>query len=486
MKPRAFLRDSIAVAASSYFARAVLIARGIVAAAALGPHGYGGWNALNLIYDYGYYASLGSLQGLDLQLPAAAGQDPARARGLMAGAWSVTLIGGLAFGALLGLYLATGGRAFGAWSNVELPLLMLVAAWLQIAFQYLASSLRAYGRFQAVSLGGAVQALIGGGLGLALVWRHGIWGLLVGWNAGAILALVVMGRSIPEAPLRPASFPTGASLARLGLPIFLYFGATTLLRSIDRWALLSFGGPEALGLYGIGLMAFGLALYLPESAAFVLFPRIAATFHGTRDPARTRDECVRAQRVLAAVMPVAVGLGMIWSGPLVDRLLPDYRGGLGALRVLAVGAAMYSAGTVPGYYLLGATRFRALLGIAAAANLVTAAAVVGVAARHPSPTPVAFAAASGHTLFAAAVLWTAAREWFATSRERVAALAAGLVPGAWVAGSWFLIRRIGDDASPSAAALRTLAFAALYLPMLAWLLRGVGLRALLARRTTDG
>ena len=81
---------------------------------------------------------------------------------------------------------------------------MLAAVLLQLGVQYLSSALRAFGRFRAVSLGQALQALAGGGLGLLLVWRFGLWGLMVGWIAGTLLALAWMRRSVPEAPLVPA------------------------------------------------------------------------------------------------------------------------------------------------------------------------------------------------------------------------------------------------------------------------------------------
>src|SRR6267143_3782050 len=102
MHPRKLVRDALGLALSSYIARAALLVRGVVAAAALGPKGYGGWNALNLILDYGSYATLGALQGLDLELPAAVagapkGHLPEPARRLLAGAWWVVALGGALF-----------------------------------------------------------------------------------------------------------------------------------------------------------------------------------------------------------------------------------------------------------------------------------------------------------------------------------------------------------------------------------------------------
>src|SRR6266540_6206135 len=101
MSPRKLLRDSLGLALSNYLARGVLIARGVISAAVLGPHGYGGWNALNLILVYGSNASCGALQGLDLELPGARAAvpagDPDRARRLLEGAWWVIVAGGVLF-----------------------------------------------------------------------------------------------------------------------------------------------------------------------------------------------------------------------------------------------------------------------------------------------------------------------------------------------------------------------------------------------------
>src|SRR5262245_22760879 len=102
---------------SHYLARVAVLLRGLVAAAAMGPLGYGAWNALNLLLDYGYYAPCGALQGLDLDLPpAAARDDHERARRLMAGAWTVALLGAVLFALAVAAYLAAGPRMIAvAW-----------------------------------------------------------------------------------------------------------------------------------------------------------------------------------------------------------------------------------------------------------------------------------------------------------------------------------------------------------------------------------
>ena len=109
MTARGVVADSLRFALSQYLSRAVILARGLVAAAALGPAGFGAWNALVLILDYGSYASLGALYGLDLELPpAVASRDEPRAGHALRGAWGLTLAGGALFAVVVVAYLSAG------------------------------------------------------------------------------------------------------------------------------------------------------------------------------------------------------------------------------------------------------------------------------------------------------------------------------------------------------------------------------------------
>lgn len=477
-RPRGLVADSARFAFSQYVSRAVLLARGLVAAAALGPAGFGAWNALVLILDYGSYASLGALYGLDLALPpAVASGDGARADRAMRGAWGVTLTGGVLFAVAVVAYLAAGTwLAVTGWGWGP-PLLMLAAVFVQLAFHYHASVLRARGDFAAVSTAVALQAVIGGGIGLLAVWRAGVWGLLWGWLLGGIAALVRLMRSPERPPLEPAPPAAGVPLAVVGFPLFAYFALTLVLRSLDRIALVRFGGNESLGRYSIGLIAAGLVLYPPEALATVLFPRLAAAAEGARDLARTREEVARAQRSLALLLPPLVALGAFWAGPIVAGLLPAFAPGIPALRILAIGATLLATATLPGYTLLGLGKGLRTLPWAAAAVVLAGLVTFSVAAASPRAASVAIAAAAGQACFALVVLILGARQL--TSGPGVRALiTASLVPTIWTAVLASLLLAVGGDTA-RAAAWRTLALAVGYAPLVFVLGRGLGLAALL-------
>jgi len=443
----------------------MVLARGVAAAAALGPAGFGAWNALNLILDYGAYASLGAVQGLDLALPPAAARgETEAARRAMRGAWWITLAGALAFtvGVLLvlsrGRWIATTGWGWGptVW--------MLVAAAVQLAILYHAATLRAHGDFSTVSVGLALQAMVGGGLGIAAVWRTGVWGLVLGWIAGGVSAIAWMRRSKWRPPLLPAGPSEGLALARRGFPIFAFFSLTLVIRSLDRIALARYADNHALGLYSLGLTAVGMVLYLPEAAAAVLFPRVAAAAEGARDPEETRRQVMRVHRFLMATLPAVVGPGVLIAPWVLAHALPQFTSSIEPLRVLALASLVFSMATIPSYYLLGSSRSPSILAVPAFAALVAAAAIFGTAMVSPSATHVAWAATAGYGCFAFAMLGLATPRLSPEPRERVWLWVGSLVPALWSAGLMLWLSGPAD-ATASGAALKTLLFLALFAPV---------------------
>jgi O-antigen/teichoic acid export membrane protein len=472
---QSFVRQSLGVVSSQYLSRAVGLVRGLVAAAVLGPVGFGAWNALSLILDYGSYASLGAIQGLDLVLPAAALRgETGPARTAMRGAWWVTLVGGVLFAIAVAVHLASG-----TWLSLSrwgwgAPALMLAAAFVQLAIQYHVSSLRASREFEVVSIGLSLQAIVGGGLGIATVGKAGVWGLLWSWLAGGLCALLWMRRSPLRPPLAPAHPDQGAKLAVIGLPMFAFFALTLLIRSFDRIALVRFGGNDALGVYSIGLIVAGLVFYPPEAAAAVLFPRIAASAGGARDPERTRDEVLRAQRALTLALPLLVGPGLLWAPPIVARLLPSFTPGLASMRVLAMAALVMSMATLPGYYLLGLGLARSLLPAAGVATAVAAIAIFTTAALDPRPISVAWAATAGYAAFALALLGLATPRLAPAAGQRAALLLGTLGPTLWAVVVLLFLTRV-QDLSVAAAASRTALFLAAYAPLALVLGRELGI-----------
>jgi len=357
MKKR-FVRDTAGFALSQYLSRFVQLFRGVIAARILGPVAYGSWNALLLVLDYGILVQLGLQQGLDQRVPGSLARDsPAQTNRLKQGGVAGMFALWAMFALAVVVYLAIKPRRLAeSWGPAGV-LLMVVAVLLQMLIFYHGTLLRSHGRIGAVSKSMTIQAIGGGLASLALLWPFGVWGLLVGWLAGQVVALVYI--RLQGAAIAPFAFLPNEGTRELlmhGFPIFLFTASTTLLRTIDRVMILKFLSVEALGYYSIGLMGMSMLMYLPESIAYVLYPRMLARFAETGDADVTAREMVRPLAIVAWVMPLVVGVAVFWVRELVMLLLPQYAPGVRALSTLLFGTLGLALASIPAFYIMAIRR----------------------------------------------------------------------------------------------------------------------------------
>jgi O-antigen/teichoic acid export membrane protein len=353
-----FVRDTAGFALSQYLSRFVQLFRSLIAARLLGPAAYGSWNALLLVLDYGILTQLGLQQGLDQRVPGSLATDPPEQtnrlkRGGVAGMTVLWIL----FAAGTAIYLVVRPRrlaeSWGAWG----VMLMVVAVLLQMLIYYHGTLLRSHGRIGVVSKTMTIQAIVGGLSGLGLVFPFGVWGLLAGWLAGQVIALAYIRRlGAPFAPLALVPNDQTRELLAVGFPIFLFTASNTVLRSIDRVMILKFLSVEALGYYSIGLMGISMLLYLPDSIAYVLYPRMIAKYAETGDADATAREMVRPLAVVAWVMPLVVGIAVFWVRELVTVFLPQFQPGVRALSVLLFGALGLALASIPAFYIMAIRR----------------------------------------------------------------------------------------------------------------------------------
>ena len=342
MHPRKFIRDSLGFAATQYVIRALLMARAIVAARLLGPLPYGAWNALQLVMDYGAtLPPMGTQQGLDQAVPARIVEgDAARLESLeRAGLFNIVVLTLLFSAAWLLYTFLRPNRFIDFWGPSGLLLAVLAVVLTNLA-SYHMTLLRSHGNISAVSGWFFLQGVIGTVLGLALIPRYGAWGLLAGWTVGTAAATLVIrlqGRHLVPAIPRPG--PDGVNLVRVGLPMFVFGASSQVMRSIDRLIILRFLGTLALGYYSLSVMALGFMLYLPDSIAYVLYPRLLRDFrHHDRQPEAIRGQVERTMRTLAVIVPALCGVAYLLARDAIMLVLPNFLPGLTAVRVLCFGA----------------------------------------------------------------------------------------------------------------------------------------------------
>ena len=340
--PRRFIRDSIGYAVSQYLVRFLTTFRGLLAARLLGPAGYGDWNAILLLMDYGTNAHSCTLAGLDQAVPARIvdGDEAKLAKVKRSGLFNLMLVWGLYAVACLLYFSRTEGQIRGAWGLGGVGLMLGCAGLITLSY-YHHTLLRSHGNMSAVSLWFMLQGTIGVLLGLGLIPWFGNWGLLWGWLVGTLAATVsVVWRGRAVVPLVPTPTRDSVRLLAIGLPIFIYSASNFVMRTLDRIIILKFLGTQSLGLYGLAVMAMGFLLTLPDAIAFVLYPRLLKQFRAAGDdPAALRDAVHRTMRALSLIMPALCALAYLAADDAVYWLLPKFLEGVPALRILCFSAA---------------------------------------------------------------------------------------------------------------------------------------------------
>ncbi len=489
MHPRKFIRDSVGYAITQYVVRAGLMLRGIVAAKLLGPQQYGAWNALQLIMDYGLFAPLGTQQGLDQSVPArivandAAELDRLKRAGLF-NILAFTLV--FSAGCLAWVKYGSSSRVLDAWGFAGIAGALATILLTNVAYYHL-TVLRSHGNIQAVSGWYFWQGLVGAGVGLALIPWLGMWSLLWGWLLGTAVAAGYTrwhGRAIAPLGARPSQ--DSLKLLRVGFPMFVFTGSALVMRTLDRLIVLRYLGTEELGYYSLSVMALTFLLYLPDSIAYVVYPRLLHDFSASgRDPAAIRPMVARVFRASSLLVPLLCGLAYLLSNEVAVALLPRFLPGVPALRVLSFGAVGLALANLGSITLMTLGRQAVLVPVALFVTALGAALDVAAVKAGYGITGVAWATLLTYTLDGVLLLLLACSGLAMRTRETLTAVARLVAPFAFAMGvAWALDRVLpwGDARALGVRALRSglecVLFLGAYAAFAVPLVRGLGIAQL--------
>jgi len=481
-------RDSLGLAFTQYLVRAMSMARSFVAAKVLGPGSFGAWNALQLMMDYGSLAPLGTQQGLDQLVPAALVEgDPERIRRLKRAALFNVVTMTLVFSAL-GLAWASVGssRMRANWQLTGLGLAFACVMFVNVA-NVGTSILRSYGDIGGLTRWFVIQGLIGSGLGLLLMVWFGRWGLLWGWAAGCFVAFVfVLVRGRKVIPLTPSPALDCLDLLQVGLPLYVFTAGGLVMRNLDRIVVLRYLGTQALGYYGLSVNVLTLLMAVPDSLAYVSYPRLVKRFsESSQDPAAIREHVDRLVRGVAVALPLAAGLCALWARDSVHMLLPRYDECVSPLRILAFGATGLSLSTFASIVLMTVGRRIILVPAAVFLSALSAGLQLLSLRWNGGLAGIAAAASSAYLLSGAVLLSLAAAGLGFTFRRGLGLISRCVAPTGIAAlltwGCGRLLLRTPAPLTLGRFALlvgASLALSAAYFVLVLPFARGIGFRAL--------
>jgi O-antigen/teichoic acid export membrane protein len=274
---------------------------------------------------------------------------------------------------------------------------------------YHATILRSYGDIAAVSSALMLQSVAGAGVGLVLVLWVGVWGLLWGWLVGTFLALLyARARSRGRVPLAPLPSRESRVLLGVGFPIFLFVSTTFVMRSLDRIVVLRFLGTTELGYYTLAVMAVTVLLYLSDSVSYVLYPRLVTRYRESGGDATAMCRlALRPLRTISLLLPWVTALAYLAADELVSWVLPAFRPGVSALRILSFGTVGLALGSIPAFTLITQGRMRQLVAVSVGGGLLALGLDLGAVAAGFGTKGIAAATLAAYFAYGALLQWLA-------------------------------------------------------------------------------
>jgi O-antigen/teichoic acid export membrane protein len=296
------------------------------------------WASLSVALTYSVFLLAGVQNGLSRELPYYLGANKVAKATHLAATTLFYSVGGC----LLALIGGAGTTAFLIWKHANSKLIYgVIAMTLLIIFKfyqnYLFVTYRSKNSFVDLARVQLWHGLLMVGL-LPLVFYLGYGGMLGRFVLVAGLSLWLMHRVRPISVTPSWSKDSFFLLLKTGIPIFATDYAVTCAGTVDRLALLKFGGVEQVGFYALALYAYSAFQVVPQSIAHYIYPRMSHHYGRTKNPRVLWGMAWKVTLiVVGAMIPIAiVGWFLLPVG--VKVLFPKYITGTHAAQI-----ALFSA-----------------------------------------------------------------------------------------------------------------------------------------------
>lgn len=324
------------IGGSSYFSMLAGVLRSILVMRLIGPHDQGIRRIVDIAIKYLFNAHLGILHGTNKAVPIYLGKGDHE---MVEEVEDVGITWTLGLTILAALGMAIYGLSNPTRDFTKSTAIVIGAGWLlaQQTYTLYRTIIRAWGNFGALGIVGAIDTIATFALTIVGAWRYGVLGAMGGTLAAWLISLLSLHLIAPlhiRVRLKPR---VALRLALSGLPIAAVIFSDTLLRTIDGAIIGHYLGNLSMGLYSVAMQMAAYLFAIPESAGFVIWPRILQAYGAAdRDPEALRRQIVLPTLVSGFFMPFVAGLAYLALPPLVTAILPQYILAIGAAQILAM------------------------------------------------------------------------------------------------------------------------------------------------------
>jgi len=269
-----FKKVSVIYSISSVFKAGIQMLVGLSIAKYITPEDYGIWGSLNLVITYAMVLQLGTINGVNLNLPIAIGEkNNDKAKNIIETSQSYILVCMIIILLLGGAYLMVFGDNLSSkffWGIFAITFLIALTFYQD----FLTATFRTPNSFRKFSFINIVQALVNF-LTIGLIVYYSFFGLIFKSVLVIIFYVVLLHFHRPYKVTVKFNLKSWLELVKVGLPIFLLSYIQGSALSFDRILLIKYTNLKDVGIYTFAYLAFSSVTLLSSSVASYIYPTMS-------------------------------------------------------------------------------------------------------------------------------------------------------------------------------------------------------------------
>jgi O-antigen/teichoic acid export membrane protein len=367
------LQHIVFVIFSAVMGKLIGIMMSFLVARFLQPANYGIWVTLMLIPTYASIFCFGSVETLIKQYPNYIGRgEHAKAVAVENSVLSsvmLSAVGLIVFGSCFELL-----DSYSKWFSLDVsayPVVVAAAVGLLTAFY--SNRFVAHQNFKMVSVLDILRSLCSFSILVAFSWLWGLKGVVAGYTISELLICIF------AAKLSWRLYGKGGlnfdpkqmwMTVRVGFPISIFWWIFIIQTSLDRVLSMALLGKTATGYYGLSISIVGAIVLIPQAISRVLYPKVNEMLGRNSGTSAIFETVILPARILSLLLPLMIGIVVIASPFVYQRLLPKYAPGLVSAQILFVGSFFRFCIGNGANFLIASDRQKSLLGYVSVSIIV--------------------------------------------------------------------------------------------------------------------
>jgi len=355
---KTIIKEAGLFSASKYLSEIIYVIRGFLIAKVLGPSMFGFWNIIKTILTLSDFTGLGTSSGMLRQVPYYKAQKKTKKiAGIQTTALTWKILISLIISLLLVIISFTGYvRNYGIEFRITGILFIIYSVHLFIPYK-----LRSEQKIKELSIYEVTYSLLNTIIGLSLLFRFYISGLLIGTMIAQLIMISYMlhrGHLSFKLRIDPNVLK---ELFKIGMPMMILFITVFFIHNVDKITIFFFLGSTLTGYYSLATFISTLIGYIPYSMSITLFPRMMYKFGRTQVNKSIEEYFLKPLKVLSGLVPIIIGLFYINIDIPIIYLLPKYLPSMDVLRILILGFFFASIFPIPQNFLIAINKHKNLM-----------------------------------------------------------------------------------------------------------------------------